>query len=318
MKPWQTTMGTQQTKDRNDQTFSNSLNGFQVQQYELQALGLDPANSAATVDVQTPIWDLYPISRPHCNSGISLISDPGSLGFGNYLAGPQHSSQYICYNGDGPNTQRDWERPAAPLTELEACWTGRGSPHAQIPLPIPWNYTGLTSPSQDGGLQSTLPASAIDEDGDLSSSQSVLSSSSYSSALEHQLWPSQPFEGADGRAISSHIGFTDELSNDQDLETPCELDLALSCPYPSCSSRMLFTRMCDLNKHYRLHFRKYYCRVAGCHAAGAQSNMGFTTMKDRNRHERAHNPSIPCPNCGSLFSRYDNFQSHFRTVHGPG
>ena len=97
---------------------------------------------------------------------------------------------------------------------------------------------------------------------------------------------------------------------------------ALRCPHPSCSSRVLFTRQCDLNKHYRQHTRKYFCRVPGCGSGtpdclenGPGSGLGFSTLKDRNRHERGHNPSFPCYICGKLFSREDNLRDHYRKLH---
>ncbi len=94
---------------------------------------------------------------------------------------------------------------------------------------------------------------------------------------------------------------------------------ALRCPHPSCSSKLLFTRRCDMDKHYRLHFRKYFCRTVGCHmsyeAAGNEPRIGFATIKDRNRHENSHSPSLPCPICGQLFSRYDNMRDHCQRRH---
>ncbi|KAL0929807.1 C2H2 type zinc finger protein [Colletotrichum truncatum] len=105
-----------------------------------------------------------------------------------------------------------------------------------------------------------------------------------------------------------------EESFDPSFET------ALRCPHPSCSSKLLFTRRCDLYKHYRLHFRKYFCRAPGCvmsHESGNKESamIGFPTIKDRNRHEKSHNPSIPCPACGRLFGRHDNMRDHYQRQH---
>lgn len=91
-------------------------------------------------------------------------------------------------------------------------------------------------------------------------------------------------------------------------------ETGLCCPYPSCSSQAVFTRPCDLRKHYRLHFRKYACRVANCTLTDGEPRM-FALRKDRDRHERAHLPSIPCLYCGRLFSRLDNLRDHCRKMH---
>lgn len=89
---------------------------------------------------------------------------------------------------------------------------------------------------------------------------------------------------------------------------------ALQCPYPSCTFGARFTRQCDLTKHYRLHFKKYFCRVPNCHPTDGKPRM-FALRKDRDRHERTHDPSIPCSYCGKLFSRQDSLRDHCRRRH---
>lgn len=89
----------------------------------------------------------------------------------------------------------------------------------------------------------------------------------------------------------------------------------LQCPHPSCNSKASFNRQCDLDKHYRLHFRKYSCRVPGCHQVDRPTPLKFATAKDRGRHERLHNPSIICRHCGRRFSRFDNLREHCRRRH---
>ena len=84
----------------------------------------------------------------------------------------------------------------------------------------------------------------------------------------------------------------------------------LKCTFDGCTSKAVFTRQCDLAKHFRQHFRKYQCRVEGC-----QASAGFATKKDRARHERTHNPSILCEHCGRKFSRQDNLRDHIRRRH---
>ena len=123
---------------------------------------------------------------------------------------------------------------------------------------------------------------------------------------------------------------------------------AWRCAFPNCTSRAVFTRGCDLRKHYNRHSKHLFCRVDGCPqseaaclAAAQQqaiqagvelsdpSNLavtgGFSSKKDRARHEAKHNPGIKCewrgPNgeeCGRLFSRMDNMKDHVRRIHNKG
>lgn len=54
------------------------------------------------------------------------------------------------------------------------------------------------------------------------------------------------------------------------------------CAYPSCTSQAVFTRGCDLRKHYRRHTKLFFCRHEEC----PQSREGgFSSRKDRDRHE---------------------------------
>ncbi|KZL81491.1 c2h2 type zinc finger protein [Colletotrichum incanum] len=99
--------------------------------------------------------------------------------------------------------------------------------------------------------------------------------------------------------------------------------LAARCPFPGCASKLLFTRQCDLTKHYKQHFRRFFCRAEGCSMSASMSSnakqaglaAGFSTNKDRLRHEKMHNPSVVCEQCGRLFSREDNYRDHFRRLH---
>lgn len=121
---------------------------------------------------------------------------------------------------------------------------------------------------------------------------------------------------------------------------------AWRCAYPNCSSRALFTRGCDLRKHYNRHSKHLFCRVKGCpqseprvsESVGSSSNPGrpggtgnvvlgggFSSKKDRARHEAKHNPRILCEwvgengeRCGRRFSRVDNMKDHVRRIHRKG
>lgn len=89
------------------------------------------------------------------------------------------------------------------------------------------------------------------------------------------------------------------------------------CAYPSCTSRVLFTRGCDLRKHYKRHAKTLFCRHQGCPQS---TNGGFSSKKDRARHEAKHDPDVKCERrgCGRVFSRVDNMRDHVRRVHRRG
>jgi hypothetical protein len=110
------------------------------------------------------------------------------------------------------------------------------------------------------------------------------------------------------------------------------------CAYPDCTSRALFTRGCDLRKHFNRHSKNLFCRVEGCPQSEAcaagdlngrrgslSGGRGFSSKKDRARHEAKHNPGIRCEwrgsegeKCGRLFSRMDNMKDHVRRIHRKG
>lgn len=86
------------------------------------------------------------------------------------------------------------------------------------------------------------------------------------------------------------------------------------CAHTGCTSQAVFTRGCDLRKHFRRHTKSLFCRHEGC----AQSTEGgFSSKKDRDRHEAKHKPGIPCQweGCERVFSRVDNMKDHVRRIH---
>ena len=105
------------------------------------------------------------------------------------------------------------------------------------------------------------------------------------------------------------------------------------CAYPGCTSRAIFSRGCDLRKHFNRHSKHLFCRVDGCPqsaprdvANGKRGSIsatgGFSSKKDRARHEAKHNPGIRCgwtsadgEQCGRVFSRMDNMKDHVRRIH---
>ena len=82
-----------------------------------------------------------------------------------------------------------------------------------------------------------------------------------------------------------------------------------TCAYPSCSSKAIFNRPCDLRKHFNRHSKNYFCRHEGCPQT---QEGGFSSKKDRARHESKHNPGVVCDwdGCERMFSRVDNMRNH--------
>jgi hypothetical protein len=93
-------------------------------------------------------------------------------------------------------------------------------------------------------------------------------------------------------------------------------DGSWSCAYEGCTSRAIFTRGCDLRKHYKRHTKSFFCRHEGCPQA---TGGGFSSKKDLARHEAKHNPGVICefPGCDRVFSRVDNMVSLSRLVALP-
>lgn len=90
-----------------------------------------------------------------------------------------------------------------------------------------------------------------------------------------------------------------------------------SCKYPGCNSRAVFTRGCDLRKHYKRHKKTFFCHHEGCPQA---TGGGFSSKKDLARHEAKHNPGVRCDveGCDRVFSRVDNMRDHVKRIHLKG
>lgn len=106
-------------------------------------------------------------------------------------------------------------------------------------------------------------------------------------------------------------------SNLQSFGYPLSDGTSWRCAYPGCSSQAIFTRGCDLRKHFRRHSKSLFCRQEGCPAA---TKGGFSSRKDRDRHEAKHRPDIPCEwqDCDRVFSRVDNMKDHVKRIHQKG
>ena len=86
------------------------------------------------------------------------------------------------------------------------------------------------------------------------------------------------------------------------------------CAHPGCTSQAVFTRGCDLRKHFRRHTKFLFCRHEDCPQS---TEGGFSSKKDRDRHEAKHKPGISCQweGCERVFSRMDNMKDHVRRIH---
>ena len=116
---------------------------------------------------------------------------------------------------------------------------------------------------------------------------------------------------------SSQISRSFSPGNPSDLQNfgyPLGDGTSWRCAYPGCTSTAIFTRGCDLRKHFRRHTKSHFCSVEGCSAA---REGGFSSRKDRDRHEAKHRPNIACEwhGCDKVFSRVDNMKDHVRRIH---
>ena len=122
----------------------------------------------------------------------------------------------------------------------------------------------------------------------------------------------------------SQPGLLDEISDDH-IPQPSFISRS-TCPFPDCKSTAIFTTGRDFRRHYRQHFKRFFCRYPECPQSTSDAReagkKGFATRKDRARHEAKHNPAIRCkwraPNgeqCSRTFSRMDNMRDHYRRIH---
>ncbi|KAI4092101.1 MAG: hypothetical protein LQ339_007997 [Xanthoria mediterranea] len=133
----------------------------------------------------------------------------------------------------------------------------------------------------------------------------------YSNTSRSSLHPGDIFESSSQFSRSPSPGNQSDLPN---FGYPLGDGTSWKCAYPGCSSNAVFTRGCDLRKHYRRHSKTLFCRQQGCPAA---TEGGFSSPKDRDRHEAKHRPDIPCEwrGCDRVFSRVDNMKDHVRRIH---
>ena len=184
-----------------------------------------------------------------------------------------------------------------------------GLPYIQQPA---WSTTYGSSAATNYSVMQQTPI--------VPSSPYVLPSSSepeeWSSSSWNTLHP-EGFQGPRSRATSGSDYSRSSSPNPAELHNfgyPLADGRSWRCSHPGCTSQAVFTRGCDLRKHFRRHTKSFLCRHEGC----SQSiEGGFSSKKDRDRHEAKHRPGIPCQweGCERIFSRVDNMRDHVRRVH---
>lgn len=137
-------------------------------------------------------------------------------------------------------------------------------------------------------------------------------------------WPQQSwqtlqqedFDGSVAGGISDNSGSTSPTDL-QNFGYQLQDGVSWRCAHPGCTSTAVFTRGCDLRKHFRRHTKSLFCRHDDC----PQSiDGGFSSKKDRDRHEAKHKPGVSCEweGCDRVFSRVDNMKDHVRRIHRKG
>lgn len=124
------------------------------------------------------------------------------------------------------------------------------------------------------------------------------------------------YQGSRSRAASGSDYSRSSSPNPAELRNfgyPLPDGRSWRCSHPGCSSQAVFTRGCDLRKHFRRHTKSVFCRHEDCR----QSTDGFSSKKDRDRHEAKHKPGVICQyqGCERVFSRVDNMKDHMRRIH---
>ena len=154
----------------------------------------------------------------------------------------------------------------------------------------------------------------------LSSSPYAVPSSSGTSEWPRQSWKAlhpEEVQGSRSRAASGSDYSRSSSPNPAELHNfgyPLPDGRSWRCKHPGCTSPAVFTRGCDLRKHFRRHTKSLFCRHEDC----PQSiEGGFSSKKDRLRHEAKHKPGVPCDwdGCERVFSRVDNMKDHVRRIH---
>lgn len=314
---------------------NSSLNGFHSWVF--------PTSLMCSAEASRSLSQPYFVSQPH----LGILHTPCPV----YRDGSQENpSQTWMSQGPTPSQPQDLESFCLAPADAEPC-----VPQFQQCTP-PVSPTSLKAPDATELLELTSPLSPILNTSGLSSvpSSNIAPDLADFSYEEQVLTPTSPHlvipdvqlgpqsdcvlpKLAQQLAVpsilpsispssSSSLELEDSISRD-DTRAPVSRDPSLKfwrCSYPDCASRVLFTRPCDLKKHYQRHFKAFYCRVEGCFrstsiSAGEKGSStlgpGFSSKKDRLRHEMKHDPRIRCEECGKNFSRVDNMKDHMRRLH---
>lgn len=138
-----------------------------------------------------------------------------------------------------------------------------------------------------------LPPDLLTMNGFLSDTANSITDDLELSAEDEPEYPLAPHESSPPRQDDSddvpedlfRMGFRDENGE-------------WRCKFEGCISPRIFTRACDLRKHWYRHRKDYKCSHRGC-------SMRFATAKDMRRHLASHDPGIQCAavGCTRTFSR---------------
>ena len=186
---------------------------------------------------------------------------------------------------------------------------GAGGPYIQQPA-----WSSPYAPA------ATAPYPTMQHTPVLPSSPFATPSSSETSNWHTQSWRAlhpQEVHGSRSRATSGSDYSRSLSPNPAELQNfgyPLPDGRGWRCRHPGCTSSLVFTRGCDLRKHFRRHTKSLLCRHEDCPQS---TEGGFSSKKDRDRHEHKHKPGIPCQweGCGRVFSRVDNMRDHVRRIH---
>lgn len=224
------------------------------------------------------------------------------------LQAEEAEAQRLFYEAmmhDQQQTRRLYpQSPSSPYPPISRV----GVPYVQQPA---WSSTYASS------TMSTYPATQHTP---------IVPSSPYvvPSSADPKEWPTnswnalhpEEYQGSRSRAASGSDYSRSSSPNPAELRNfgyPLPDGRSWRCAHPGCTSQAVFTRGCDLRKHFRRHTKTLFCRHEDCR----QSTDAFSSKKDRDRHEAKHKPGVVCQyqGCERVFSRVDNMKDHMRRIH---
>ena len=262
----------------------------------------------------TESWDVTPRSLQRLELTFPTMSGYLSSDAEAALWGEEEQARSVYYQNQTQNSRLVGQASRSSYQPQWASSSNMPSAQAQIPqqaYAAPAQYMSWPSsnwPSlrpTDYGRGAYLPTSTTP----------VLPSSPYSAT---QQWSNAPWPALHPDDVEASSDTSRSVSpSPADLHNfgiPLPDGRSWRCAYPNCTSQAVFTRGCDLRKHFRRHTKTLFCRHEGCPQS---KEGGFSSKKDRDRHESRHAPQIRCTHqgCDRVFSRVDNMKDHVRRIH---